>query len=479
MSSPYFLLKKEIDTICAVSSPEGEGAISIIRASGKKSIDILKSIFHPYGRFSEDGFPTPRTVYTGRIKDPYIDRNIDEANAVFFKGPKTYTGEDLFEIYPHGGVFNTRYILDIILRFGARLAYKGEFTRRAVINGKINTLQAEAVLEIIKANSIHNLLIANNQLNGRLEEKINEIRDIFLYLLATVEALIDFPEEEFSEIDERFLAKSERLSDLLANLMDSYSIYEKSAGGIRVVIAGKPNAGKSSILNALLQKKRAIVSEIEGTTRDYIEENLFLFNKNINIIDTAGIRQSGDKIEEEGVRITFDQIARSDLVLYIFDASSDPHKEEFDAVPFKSKNIIPVLNKTDLVSEPLLLQANKGVRDIMDKNSIPLKSVDIVNVSAVSENGVDSLKKAIYSIILDLETASGEDAGITTLRQKNLIGKSFYSLKKAIEKYRSGEPLELIAIDLRDALEFLDEIIGIVSSEDVLDTLFKEFCIGK
>ncbi|MCL4497041.1 MAG: tRNA uridine-5-carboxymethylaminomethyl(34) synthesis GTPase MnmE, partial [Deltaproteobacteria bacterium] len=281
-------LFKEIDTICAISSPAGEGAISIIRASGKDSINIIGKIFKPYGK---SAYPlTPRYFYAGRIYDPFIGSFIDEAACVYIKGPDSYTGEDMFEIYPHGGIFNTRYILEIILKSGARLAYNGEFTKRAYLNNKINLIQAEAILEIIKANSVKALLIANNELNGLLEKRIKAVKDDYLYLLAAVEALIDFPEEEFKDMDNEFFKAAYNLAGSIKDLINSYENYNLNRQGLSVVIAGKPNAGKSSLLNALLGKNRAIVSDMPGTTRDYIEDNIFLFNKPIKVVDTAGLR---------------------------------------------------------------------------------------------------------------------------------------------------------------------------------------------
>ena len=232
-------LTYEIDTICAISSPAGEGAISIIRASGKDCLHILKKIFKPYRKDFSD--IKPRFLYTGRIFDFQTESFVDEAVCVFIKGPDSYTGEDMFEIYPHGGVFNTKYILEIILKSGARLAYNGEFTKRAYLNNKISLVKAEAILEIIKANSLKTLVIANNELGGLLEKKIEKIKEDYLYMLASVEALIDFPEEEFENLNADFLKKSEEAAGLISGLIESYENYELNKRGFSIVIAGAPD----------------------------------------------------------------------------------------------------------------------------------------------------------------------------------------------------------------------------------------------
>ncbi|MHB1546369.1 MAG: tRNA uridine-5-carboxymethylaminomethyl(34) synthesis GTPase MnmE, partial [bacterium] len=342
-------LTYEIDTICAVSSPSGEGAISIIRASGNDSAGILKKIFKPYNKnYSEI---KSRRLYTGRIFDFQTESYVDEAACIFIKGPKSYTGEDMFEIYPHGGIFNTKYILEIILKSGARLAYNGEFTKRAYLNNKINLIKAEAILEIIKANSLKTLVIANNELNGLLEQKIKDIREDYIYLLASIEALIDFPEEEFENINAEFFKKTAQAAELIKGLINSYENYELNKHGLSVVIAGEPNAGKSSILNLMLNKNRAIVSDIPGTTRDYIEESLFLFNKPIKIIDTAGLRKTGETLESEGIKHSYEQIKNADVVLYVFDINDLTESKILrDILKEKNDNLIPVINKTDIFS---------------------------------------------------------------------------------------------------------------------------------
>ncbi len=465
-------LTHEIDTICAISSPSGEGAISIIRASGKDCIYILQKVFKPYRKNFSD--IKPRFLYTGRIFDFQTKSYVDEAVCVFIKGPDSYTGEDMFEIYPHGGVFNTKYILEIILKSGTRLAYNGEFTKRAYLNNKINLIKAEAILEIIKANSLKTLVIANNELSGLLEERINKIKEDYMYLLASVEALIDFPEEIFENINADFLKKTEETAELIGGLMASYENYELNKHGFSVVIAGAPNVGKSSILNRLVDKNRAIVSDTAGTTRDYIEENLFLSNKPVKIIDTAGLRETGETLEYEGIKQSRNQIKSADAVLYVFDINDLEESEILrDILEEKRDSLIPVINKVDISDGKDLSVIGKNVMQAFGFKNNP------VFISAKTGAGFEAMKKAVHDIILKIEGGVKDDVGITTVRQKDLLAKSLNHLLNAKGKFTEGQPIELISIDLRDGINALDEIVGEVTNEDVLDILFKEFCIGK
>ncbi len=381
----------------------------------------------------------------------------------------------MFEIYPHGGVFNTKYILEIILKSGARLAHNGEFTKRAYLNDKINLIKAEAILEIIKANSLKTLVIANNELSGLLEKKINKIKEDYIYLLASVEALIDFPEEEFENINADFLKKAQDSAWLIGGLIESYENYELNKRGFSVVIAGAPNVGKSSILNRLVDKKRAIVSDMPGTTRDYIEENLFLSNKPVKIIDTAGLRETDNSIENEGIKGSYSQIKNADAVLYVFDVNALEENEILNDILLEEKkdNLIPVINKLDTIGgKDLRIIETKVMRKFKFTNNP-------VFISAKTGEGFEAMKKTLRDIILKVESVVKDDVGITTLRQKNLLVKSVNFLESAKEKFKEGGPLELISIDMRDGINALDEIVGGVTNEDVLDVLFKEFCIGK
>ena len=548
----HSILNNELDTICAISTPEGEGAISIIRISGSIALEICSKIlkikrknanFNTFNakincnkRNSENKIKEnfsvsdcePKQFYVCNIYDYFINAVIDEAGFVFMKAPNSYTGEDMAEIYPHGGVFNTRYILELILKSGARLAYNGEFTKRAYLNKKINLIQAEAILDIIKSNSVKSLLIANNELNGQLESKLNIIKDNFLYILASIEALIDFPEEEFKDISKMFLLKSKELFGLIENLINSYKEYMANKQGLNVAIAGKPNAGKSSLLNKFLKKQRAIVSDIPGTTRDYIEESLFLFNKTIKIIDTAGLRISNDDVEKAGIDFTYEIIKKSDIILYLIDITLvdftsdvtliditkkldlDEDDLEFIKNRDKNKKLIIVFNKIDKLSDDELkekkseiikqieskfgtnvpndnMKDNKYINEHIVKNTNSNININNINenipeiffISTVSDLNIDILKKYLYDSIINIESSLKENIAITTIRQKNLLEKSLFCLNNAINAFNNAEPYEIISIELRDGINFLKDIIGNVSNEDILDMLFKEFCIGK
>ncbi len=467
------VLNKEGDTICAISSPSGEGAISVIRISGRLSIQIFNKIFKPK---SAGISLKPRRFYVADVYDPFLETNIDEAGFVFMQSPNSYTGEDMVEIYPHGGVFNTRHILEIILRLGARLAYNGEYTKRAYLNNKLTLLQAEAVLEIIKATSVQSLVIANNERGGLLEPKVNKLKENFLYILALIEALIDFPEEEFKDVDAQFFSRSEQALDDLNDLIDSYNSYAHNKQGLSVVIAGRPNAGKSSLLNSILQKKRAIVSDIPGTTRDYIEENLFIFNKPIRIIDTAGLRDAQGAIESEGVGLSYSLMDSSDIILYVIDITGKITEDEIEFIKGGFKKTIVVFNKIDALIPQEFERKKSQLGDFLKSW---IENITPVYISAVTGTGMDVLKGRIYKLMIELERLVKEDITITTLRQKGLLERAADSLFKASYGYKNKRPLELISIDLRDAVSNLDELMGAVTNENILDTLFKEFCIGK
>ncbi|MHB1664191.1 MAG: tRNA uridine-5-carboxymethylaminomethyl(34) synthesis GTPase MnmE [bacterium] len=543
----HSILNNELDTICAISTPEGEGAISIIRISGNLALEICSKIlkfkrknanFNTFNTKTncnkrnnenkiKENFSVsdcePKQFYVCNIYDYFINAVIDEAGFVFMKAPNSYTGEDMAEIYPHGGVFNTRYILELILKSGARLAYNGEFTKRAYLNKKINLIQAEAILDIIKSNSVKSLLIANNELNGQLESKINIIKDNFLYILASIEALIDFPEEEFKDINKMFLLKSKELFGSIEYLINSYKEYMANKQGLNVAIAGKPNAGKSSLLNKFLKKQRAIVSDIPGTTRDYIEESLFLFNKTIKIIDTAGLRISSDYIEKAGIDFTYEIIKKSDIILYLIDFTLvdftltdikkklglDENDLEFIKNCDKNKKLIIVFNKIDKLSDDELKEKKseiikqieskfginintpndntkdnnkhivKNINSNINSNNINENISGIFFISTMNDLNIDILKKSLYDLIINIESSLKENIAITTIRQKNLLEKSLFCLNNAINAFSNAEPYEIISIELRDGINFLEDIIGNVSNEDILDTLFKEFCIGK
>ncbi|MHB8281753.1 MAG: tRNA uridine-5-carboxymethylaminomethyl(34) synthesis GTPase MnmE [bacterium] len=543
----HSILNNELDTICAISTPEGEGAISIIRISGNLALEICSKIlkfkrknanFNTFNTKTncnkrnnenkiKENFSVsdcePKQFYVCNIYDYFINAVIDEAGFVFMKAPNSYTGEDMAEIYPHGGVFNTRYILELILKSGARLAYNGEFTKRAYLNKKINLIQAEAILDIIKSNSVKSLLIANNELNGQLESKINIIKDNFLYILASIEALIDFPEEEFKDINKMFLLKSKELFGSIEYLINSYKEYMANKQGLNVAIAGKPNAGKSSLLNKFLKKQRAIVSDIPGTTRDYIEESLFLFNKTIKIIDTAGLRISSDYIEKAGIDFTYEIIKKSDIILYLIDFTLvdftltdikkklglDENDLEFIKNCDKNKKLIIVFNKIDKLSDDELKEKKseiikqieskfginintpndntkdnnkhivKNINSNINSNNINENISGIFFISTMNDLNIDILKKSLYDLIINIESSLKENIAITTIRQKNLLEKSLFCLNNAINAFSNAEPYEIISIELRDGINFLKDIIGNVSNEDILDALFKEFCIGK
>ena len=457
------------DTIAAISTPPGEGGISIVRLSGPEAIRIAHSVFRPA---RPDKSPTrvrSHTIIYGHIVDPQSNRIIDEVLLSVMRAPYTYTREDIVEINCHGGAVVTAKVLDLLLRQGARLAEPGEFTKRAFLNGRIDLSQAEAVIDLIRAKTDLSLKAAANMLLGGLSEKIRKLRNSIAQILAEIEASIDFPDEDLDfmppdEIMERLNAAAEEMKRLLETAKEGRILRE----GVRAVIAGKPNVGKSSLLNRLLSEERAIVTDIPGTTRDSIEEYINIGGIPVRIIDTAGIRLTTDPVELEGVKRSKRMIEMADLVLAMFDSSQELTEEDFELLKLISdKPALIVMNKIDLPSrissEDLAKHSNRR----------------IVRISALKEIGMDELKAEIVKLITGGRVIPSDPSVAINLRHRDALRRALESLSYAMDSIGRGEPPELIAVDLRGALNCLGEIVGAVTSEEILDRIFSQFCIGK
>jgi len=458
------------DTISAVSTPRGEGGIGIVRLSGPSSLSILDRIFLPYNhQINVPGIVTHTLTY-GHIVDPDTGNRLDEVLVAVMKAPRTYTREDVVEVNCHGGSVPLSKVLELTLRMGARLAEPGEFTRRAFLNGRIDLAQAEAVADIIRAKTDLSLKVAVSQLEGRLSEEINRIRDELIELLAAVEASIDFPSEELDFLRSEDIAKQigavlERLDSLLATADEGKVITE----GLRGVIVGRPNVGKSSLFNALLKEKRAIVTSIPGTTRDTIEEFINLDGVPLKLTDTAGLRQADDVIEIESMERTRMHLDNADLLLLVMDASeplTDDDKELLAMV--RDNKTVIVLNKIDL---PQYLRGEE-IRKMTPDNPV-------VEISAVEETGLDRLRSAIRDLAIHKGTVSEEAVFVTRVRHKVALESAKESLQYALESAKKDMPPELIAVDLRGSLKNLGEVVGETASEEILDQIFSRFCIGK
>lgn len=457
------------DTIAAVSTPPGEGSIGIVRLSGKDAVALVDRTFvSPSGKLLSR--VRSHSVIYGYIKDPVTSEKIDEVIVSVMKSPKTYTREDVVEVNCHGGALPLRRILAAVLNQGARLAEPGEFTRRAFLNGRIDLSQAEAVIDIIKARTERAEKMALLQLEGRLSAEIIGLRDRIADSCALVEAYIDFSEEEFEDPGKvGFLSSIRDILGRLSTLSRSFDEGRLFREGAAMAIVGKPNVGKSSLLNTLLKKDRAIVTDLPGTTRDIIEEGLNIDGIPLRIMDTAGIRETHDLVEAEGVRRSIDAIEEADIVLAVYDSSRilDPADRQI-IEKVKNKQTITVINKWDIHSPDF------------DAEDAGLNIYPAVKISALRGEGIGVLKETIVAELLLPHKAGGPaDVLITNLRHKKLVDSAIASLLRADGTFEEGEPLEVTALFLHEALDSLGEIVGVVTTDDILNKIFSEFCIGK
>jgi tRNA modification GTPase len=459
---------KEFDTICAVSTSLGVGGISIIRLSGPGSVNIIKKIFRDKDGNDITGFKNYTLKY-GYIHKLNSDEILDEVIVSFMKGPKSFTAEDVIEINAHGGIFITNRILEETVIAGARLAEKGEFTKRAFLNGRIDLTQSEAVNDIINAETDSSAKAAIYQSKGIISDKIKSLRERILLLNANIEATVDYPEEDLEEVTAYDgIKKINELRLEINNLIESFKEGKIIRDGLNVVIIGKPNVGKSSLLNTLLQENRAIVTEIPGTTRDVIEEHINLDGILVKLTDTAGIRDTEDIIEKIGVEKSKERIREADLIILVFDKSSQLTNEDLKIIEsIKDKDFIVLLNKSDLDSE------------ILNLDSIPyLKDKKVINISAKFGEGINLLKEEIknmfFSNNFDISVQS-----ITNLRHKEALIKALDSLNAAMDTLKNVSAIDMASIDLKNAYLSLGEITGESTSEDIINKIFEKFCLGK
>ncbi|HOO90557.1 MAG TPA: tRNA uridine-5-carboxymethylaminomethyl(34) synthesis GTPase MnmE [Syntrophales bacterium] len=452
------------DTIAAISTPIGEGGIGIIRISGDNAEDIGRTLF---SRIPGGGFESHR-LYYGNITDPESGDAVDEVMLVLMRAPRSYTCEDVVEIQCHGGYLIVQNILHLVLRAGARLAEPGEFTKRAFLNGRIDLLQAEAIIELIRGKTEAAVALAQHQREGILSRRIEVVKEGIISSLAYIEAYLDFPEEEIELPGIRQIEKSVRESlNLLEELLKGFKQGRVLREGVSVLIVGKPNVGKSSLLNTLLKEKRAIVTSIPGTTRDIIEEVVNINGLPVTLLDTAGIRDAGDEIEQEGMKLTMEKIPLADMILFVVDLSREYNNEDkliYEAVYHKP--FLVVANKSDL-SEVLRLP------DHFDRNSV-------IRISARDGEGIESLRDAIYSRFIQGEALDGRDfTALSQARHADALVRAKTSLSLFLENFAAEMPLEIVAIDIREALRALGEITGETTPDDILDQIFTRFCIGK
>ena len=451
-----------MDTIAAISTPLGHGGIGIIRISGPKSKFIAQNIFK-----SNMAKYTPNTIVFGKIFDN--ETFIDDALVSYFKAPNSYTGEDVIEINSHGGMLVVQRILELILSLGARLAEPGEFTKRAFLNGKIDLSQAEAVMDLINSKTKSENEVSAKQLDGDLGTKIRAIKAKILDVIVDIEANVDYPEYDIEEISKNKAVS--RLSDVLADLQvlsNSFGEGKIIKNGINVAIVGRPNAGKSSLLNRFLNEERAIVTDIAGTTRDTIEEQIIHNGVLINFIDTAGIRETHDKVEEIGVEKSKKAILNSDIVLVVLDNSLSFNDEDKELIELtKDKNRIIVINKVDLN-----VDIDNSIKSLCENDTIKM-------VSAKENTGIDELLDCITNMFITTESIDNNSIILTNKRHKDAVDKTIASFENAIKDAQNEMPLDMVSINIQNGLKYLGEILGDSVSEDVINGIFAKFCLGK
>lgn len=455
------------DTIAAVATAYGEGGIGIIRISGEKSLDILNDIFEFGGE--TDKIISRRMTY-GKIVDKENNSIIDEVLAVYMKGPKTYTAEDVVEINCHGSTVSLRKTLALVLRKGARMAEPGEFTKRAFLNGRLDLSQAEAVIDIVKAKTDKSFDVAISQLEGGLSLKIMEIRQKLLDLLVDITVNIDYPDEDIEELTYDKLEENIMLiGDMIEKLLSTASTGRMIREGIRVAIVGKPNVGKSSLMNGLLREARAIVTEIPGTTRDTIEEAVSIRNIPVYLVDTAGIRDTSDKVERLGIEKSKEAFNNADFVIFIIDGSRELSKEDIEiAQHLEGRKSLVLINKNDL---------SRAFDNDAVMNLIP--DAQIIETSLLNEDGIGDVEDFIERLVYGGEISQKGSMMVNNVRHIELLEKSRDSLRDALNMTVAKEALDFIEVDVKNAYERLGEIIGETVSDDIIDEVFARFCLGK
>jgi tRNA modification GTPase len=458
------------DTIAAIATPLGEGGLAVVRISGARALDIADKSFSPVGKNSLK----PSAAATHTIQYGKIIRGgnvVDEVLLAVLRAPRTFTREDTVEISCHGGILPAKLVLDTLLANGARPAEPGEFTRRAFLNGRIDLAQAEAVADLIHSRTELALAAANEQLAGKLSQRINRLRDDLMHTLAHVEAHIDFPDEDIApDTKAQLLRRLENGVELMDELLRTANEGQILRRGIRAAIVGRPNVGKSSLLNQLLGKDRAIVSPVPGTTRDTIEETANIRGLPVVFIDTAGLREARDEIEREGIRRSRESLASAEFILHVLDASEPlTEADEKYLAEFAGKKRILVRNKTDL---PVKLNLPQDSR-------FTIRDSRVVDVSCLSGQGIEALKDAIKELVWSGEINAGMLQVMINSRHQDALNRACAATRQTIDALRGDVTLELVAMDLHIAVNAVGEIVGKTATEDLLDSIFSQFCIGK
>jgi len=460
----------EFDTIAAISTPMGEGAIAIVRLTGDEAVNIIDKIYKgPKGKKLSEA--VSHTIHYGHLIDPKTEQIVEEVMVSIMRAPKTFTREDVVEINCHGGLVSVKKVLNLVLANGARLAEPGEFTKRAFLNGRIDLSQAEAVMDLIRAKTDRAMNVALNQMEGRLSKLVQKLRQEILETLAHVEVNIDYP--EYDDVEEMthnmLIGKASFVRDELKKLLQTAEQGKILREGISTVIVGRPNVGKSSLLNSFVQENKAIVTDIPGTTRDVIEEYVNVRGVPLRLVDTAGIRETEDIVERIGVEKSRAVLKEADLILLVLNYAEELSLEDENIfAATKGMDVIVIVNKTDL---PQQIDLNR-VRELAG-------NAPIVTTSLLEDRGVDELEEAISALFFAGELEASDMTYVSNSRHIALISQALNTIQDAITAIEDGVPIDLVQIDLTRSWELLGEIIGDTVSESLIDQLFSQFCLGK
>lgn len=451
------------ETIAAVATPVGRAGIGIVRISGPRAVEIAEKIFKAKSgvrRFQ------PRRLYLGRIFDPASGEDLDEVLLSFMKAPRSYTREDVVEINSHSGYLLLSKVLQIILDQGARLANPGEFTLRAFLNGRMDLTQAEAVVDLINAQSERGLHLASEQIGGSFAQEIEKLRLAVIDILSLAEVSIDFPDEEVGPVDQALAGRIEEALSKVRSLLQAHARKRVWIDGVKTVIAGRVNAGKSSLLNRLLEEERALVTPVPGTTRDFVESTVTIEGLPLRLIDTAGFRKTKNEVEKAGMSLSEKKLSEADLVLLVLDQARPSADEDLALLQrVRAGKALVVLNKIDLPA----------------KLSAPPEGwgLPVARISALTGEGIDPLRRAIRACILEGGMEADASHAAPNLRHKGLLTEASEFFESAAKGAREQAPMELVAVDLKSGLDALDEILGKRTSGEILDRIFSQFCLGK
>ncbi len=456
------------DTICAMATPSGMGAIAVIRLSGQEAISICDSVFQSHNKSKKLANQQTHTLHLGFIKDG--EHIVDEVLVSLFHGPNSYTGENVVEISCHGSVFIQQQLIQLFIRSGARMAKPGEYTLRAFVNGKMDLSQAEAVADLINSENEASHKVALQQMRGGFSNQIKDLRQQLINFASLIELELDFSEEDVEFADRTELNNLlQKITTVLKKLVDSFAVGNVIKNGIPVAIVGEPNAGKSTLLNALLNEERAIVSEIAGTTRDSIEDELIIDGISFRFIDTAGIRETTDTVESIGIKRTYEKISQADVVLYLFDATDDVNRQKAEIEKLKEKTadkkLIIIANKIDLADEKAI---NKAFSE----------QEDFYTISAKQQTNIPELTTALTSLV-NTGALNNNETIVTNSRHYEALTKALEAITNVQQGMESSISGDLLAIDIRQSLYHLGEITGEVTPDDLLGNIFANFCIGK